>query len=558
MIKIVKNILSNIGFILKRVPNKFILLCLLLGLLSLSSFNYIQPKLIGKLIDLITKQEAEQFYKIAAIVGVLYFIKYLLSSVIKCGFVNLSQHINETLMIELLSKIIDVEMQYYNRHEKGYIQSRINEASFASAIFSQNTLTVMIGALDFLISAISMLLQDIKMSIVIFILMPFNFIIIDKHMKKIKAYSKQTMEKGAIVSADVFSVINDIEQIKVINDKERRLSLYKEKFEGLKKTLVLQGKSMVAYFEKTQLLGSVATILVLAISGYKIFIGEFTLGEYTTYATYSNRFFSSVLVVASIGITLTPILVAIERTKEFLAIKEENENRYVVLKEKINNIDICNLSFSYKEDCSDKILKNVNMSWKSGDKVLIEGVNGSGKTTLIKILLGLYPINSGKVLINNIPINDIDLKSLRANYSVMLQNSMVFSGKILDNIILDKNNCKENKLREIICEYGLTSYFSDFKEGFESQLSEDGSDISGGQNQLILFLRTILSNKPVLIFDEPTSNMDKMLKPQMLKIIEKYASNKLVIIVSHDKLIEKDILDLGYRKEEIVNGYSNC
>lgn len=109
----------------------------------------------------------------------------------------------------------------------------------------------------------------------------------------------------------------------------------------------------------------------------------------------------------------------------------------------------------------------------------------------------------------------------------------------------------------MIQEYGLASYFEDFSDYLDSVLAEKGSNISGGQNQLILFLRTILSNKSVLIFDEPTSNMDKTLKPKILEIIDKYGTNKLIILISHDKLIEKDIMNLGFRKEEIVDGYIN-
>lgn len=414
-----KNTLDNVKFVLKRAPNKLVLLGLSLGLLSLSSFSYIQPKLLGRSIDLITKQNSEEFYKIVALVGVLYIFKYFLSMAVKGCFIKLSQDVNERFRLELLSKAIEAEMKYYDNNEKGYIQSRINEAEIISNLFSPNTLTVIVGGLELFVSAIAMLLLDIRMSVILFLLMPFYFILINKHTRKIAKYSSQTMEKGATVSANIFSVINDIEQIKVIDDKERRLALYSERFNSLKETLVLQGKSTVAYFENTQLLSSIATVLVLAISGYKIFLGQFTIGEYTTYAAYSNRFFSSVLSIASIGITLTPLFVSVERVKEFLSIKEESEGRTSFLKGKIKSIEIEDLSFSYTEDCSNKILKNVSMKLRCQDKIWIQGLNGSGKTTLIKILLGLYPIKSGKILINGLPINDINLKSLRSGYSVM-------------------------------------------------------------------------------------------------------------------------------------------
>lgn len=551
-----KNIIDNIRFIIKWIPNKLGLVILLLGLLSLSSFSYIQPKLLGKSVDFIIEQDSEKFYKIILLILILYFLKYTLSVIIKNKFIEFSQDMNERLRLGLLSKAIDAEMSYYDKHEKGYVQSRINEAGLIAMIFSPNTLTVILGGLELIISAISMVLLDIRMSGILFLIIPFYFIIINKHTKRLAEHSKMAMETGAIVSANVFSIINEIEQIKVTNDDERRIKLYKERFKNLKNTLILQGKSTVVYFEKTQLISAVASTLVLAISGYKIFSKQFTLGEYTTFAAYSNRFFSSVLSIASTGITLTPLLVGIERIKDFFNTKDENKGRSLVLDEKINSIDISNLSFSYKEDFSNKILKNINMNWKIKDKVWIQGVNGSGKTTLIKILLGLYPVSMGRVLINGISINSINLKSLRSNYAIMLQNSTVFSGKIIDNILLEKNEEKERKLQEIVEKYDLKLYFDNFEDEFDSQMSESGNNISSGQNQLILFLRTVLSNKPVLILDEPTSNMDKKLKPKILKILDEYAPNKLVILVSHDKSIEKDMNDLGFIKEEIIDGYS--
>ena len=551
-----KNIIDNIRFIIKWIPNKLGLVVLLLGLLSLSSFSYIQPKLLGKSVDFIIEQDSEKFYKIILLILILYFLKYTLSVIIKNKFIEFSQDMNERLRLGLLSKAIDAEMSYYDKHEKGYVQSRINEAGLIAMIFSPNTLTVILGGLELIISAISMVLLDIRMSGILFLIIPFYFIIINKHTKRLAEHSKMAMETGAIVSANVFSIINEIEQIKVTNDDERRIKLYKERFKNLKNTLILQGKSTVVYFEKTQLISAVASTLVLAISGYKIFSKQFTLGEYTTFAAYSNRFFSSVLSIASTGITLTPLLVGIERIKDFFNTKDENKGRSLVLDEKINSIDISNLSFSYKEDFSNKILKNINMNWKIKDKVWIQGVNGSGKTTLIKILLGLYPVSMGRVLINGISINSINLKSLRSNYAIMLQNSTVFSGKIIDNILLEKSEEKERKLQEIVERYDLKPYFDNFEDEFDSQMSESGNNISSGQNQLILFLRTVLSNKPVLILDEPTSNMDKKLKPKILKILDEYAPNKLVILVSHDKSIEKDMNDLGFIKEEIIDGYS--
>ncbi len=526
----------------------------MVGLLSQSYFSYIQPRLLGKSVDMLTSNQSYEFYRLVIIIAGLYATRYVLSLIVKYGFINISQLVNEKLRVELLSKAIDMEMDYFDQNKKGYIQSRINEAGLVSTILSPNSLTVLTGCLEFFIAAVSMSLLDIKMSLFAFAILPVYYLLIKKHTKKLSKYSNLSMEKGAILSADVFSVVNDIEQIKVIGDKKRRINKFAKKFNTLKEILILQGKSIISYFENTSLLNSFTTVAVLAISGYKIFSGEFTLGNYATYASYTGRFFASVVSIASIGITFTPLLVSVDRIKEFLNTKDESCDRNLVLRNMIYRIQIKGLTFFYQRNPGENVIENINLDWKLGDKVWLQGVNGSGKTTLIKILLGLYPIKTGQVLINGMPLNKIERGSLRKAYSVMLQNSTVFYGTLLDNILCVENNRdKESKLDEIISNYNLMDYFPNLEGGLHCHLSDKSTSISGGQSQLILFLRTILNENRVLIFDEPTSNMDQTLKPVIMRILNDYCSNKLIILISHDLTIKKQIIDIGFKKENILD-----
>lgn len=225
--------------------------------------------------------------------------------------------------------------------------------------------------------------------------------------------------------------------------------------------------------------------------------------------------------------------------------QDENKGKYEYLNEKIESIKLNNVEFKYNG--SEKyILKNVSFKINKGEKILIKGENGSGKTTLIKLLLGLYTPTSGKIFYNNSDMEKINNKSLRNKIGIVSQNIFLFRGTVLDNILYGQTNKNRENVEKLIDEFMLTEYINRLSKGLDTEISQNTEGVSGGQAQVIAFIRAMLSDKDVIILDEPISNVDAETREIMLKILKVRKIDAILIIISHiieeidfiDKIIE--------------------
>ncbi len=193
-------------------------------------------------------------------------------------------------------------------------------------------------------------------------------------------------------------------------------------------------------------------------------------------------------------------------------------------------IDINNISFDY---AGKKIFTNFNLKIKKGEKIAIFGKSGSGKSTLIKLILGFYNISKGDILINGKKLQDYDLKKLRKEISVVNQNIKLFDSTLYDNIVYGINrNISKHEVNQVLKDLKI-DIFKNLDDGIDSNVGYNGSKLSGGQKQVVNFLRSYLKDKKIMIMDEPTSALDSKTKDIILKIIKRL-NNKTVIIITHD------------------------
>lgn len=544
-IKKYKNVFVDLDLNIK------LLIVLILGLLLISGISLLIPIYLGDVVDLIVNNEQKKFYQISFMILFLYLVKYIIAIFVKRKFVCIGQDVNQKLQMKLLRKSLKLKMEYFDFHEKGYVLSRIGEANSISGIFSPNVISIVIGIVDLIIAIFAIFKMDFKMSLVVIMLIPLYYFTISKYTKSLKNITTRTMETNAFVSSESYEIISNISEIKILNKFDKHIKKYTDVFIPLKKLLIKQGKTMVMYLENTQMLSSLVTIVVLLISGYSIFNGEFTLGMYTSFAAFSNRIFGNVQSIASIGITLNPILVSLNRVSEYLNYEEENTFAKIKFTDDIDKIIFNNISFSYPTAKNIEIIHDFNLTINSGDKIWITGDNGKGKTTLIKLLLGLYHPNRGSINVNEYSINDIDKDYLRDKIAVVSQNATIFKGTVKENILYGLEKEKEVELNNLISKYSLYDYMDSFIKGLETEIMQNSRNISGGQNQLITLIRALLMKKEILILDEPTSSLDKNIKKLVADMICDYTESKIIIMISHDSFMNEHAISKMFIKIEI-------
>lgn len=526
------------GSLLKLRPfmkkYRLILIAGITGIIVSSVLATPIPYLIGHLLDkvLMGNKSYHDLYLYVGIIAALYLLQYAVSLVSKNLFVRINNSVVNEMRYSVMEKVMNLPMSYLSSTEKGYVQSRISECSSVGSIFSPGIVSMFLSIADALLAIITMFAINYKIAFAVLVLTPVFFFSTKISTKGFMKNTQGMMESSAVLNGECFEIINGIEDIKVLNGKKKHLAKFKTKISEMVKYSVKQSKSMILFVGNISLINNAGTLLILLLSGILILKGQFTVGLYTSFSLYIAKVFASTQGLATLGTTLKPVCLSIERIYELLDMKDENSGRSRILDSDIKTIEFNRVGFRYKEDLPD-VFKEISFQLEKGDKVRVEGENGSGKTTLIKLLLGLYQPTSGTITINGIDAATVNCDSLRQRIGIVSQNIFLFRGTVLDNILYGQNTKKRKDVQTLIGQLGLQDYMGRLAKGLDTEISQDTSGVSGGQAQIIAFIRALLSEKDVIILDEPISNVDAETRKLILRILKKRDYGGILIVISH-------------------------
>ena len=503
----------------------------------ISSLIYLPvPYLIGYIIDniLLKHRSYVELFNIIAILSLVYIVEYSISIFSKKLFIKTENFIVNEIRISMMDKIIDLPMSFLFKNEKGYILSRISECSSVGTLFSPTFVSTFFSIFDLMFALIIMIKLNYKLTIAVLILIPIYYFSVRSSSGNLTESTKKMLETSAILTGETYEVLNGIEEIKILNGKKTQLIKFKNKLESVVKSGIKQSNQLLLFIENITLVNNLATLIIFLFSGVLILKGEITIGIYTAFATYMSKVFGSTMSFANLGMTLRPACVSIERIYEFLDLIDENESRPEFIESAIETINIENLTFKYDAN-GQNIINNLNFVIHKGDRLFLKGENGTGKSTLIKILLGLYDPSEGEIYINDTKYSKLNKKSIRNRIGVVSQSIFLFKGSVLENILYGKINKNREDIIALIKEHNLEKYIDSFDKGLDTKISQNGIGISGGQTQIIAFLRAVVIKKDIIILDEATSNLDIETRNVILGILKNKNIANIIIIISHQE-----------------------
>ncbi|MCB2308296.1 ABC transporter ATP-binding protein/permease [Clostridium estertheticum] len=530
--------MGKISSLLKLTPfikkHRLVFIAGIIGMLLGSIIATPIPYIIGIIMDkvLIAKKGYNQLYYYIGIIAVFYVLRYFISILSNYMFVKINNLVVNELRCTVMDKVMELPMNYLANTEKGYVQSRIAECSTVGSIFSPSYVGIVLSLTDAVLALVTMFAINYKLSIVILILTPLFFFSSKMSMGNFMKNTKEMLEYNATLNGECFEIINGIEDIKILNGKSNHLKKFNDKLSKLVKSSLKQSKSMIIFMGNITFINNFGSLLVLLIAGILILKGEFTVGLYTSFSLYITKVFSSIQGIGTMGTMIKPVCLSIERVYELLDMDDENSGKDKNLNEEIKSIKLENVTFKYKNNTKN-VLNGINFEIIKGEKVLIKGENGSGKSTIIKLLLGLYNPVEGRILCNNIDMSMINTKSLRGRIGIVSQSIFLFKGTVLANILYGQTKKKLKDVEELIKKLGLQEYINKLPKGLDTEITQNNSGISGGQAQVIAFIRVILSNKNVIILDEPISNVDVETRDLILGILRDKDFDGTLIVVSH-------------------------
>lgn len=507
----------------------------LVGIIFVSAIVAPVPYLIGKVLDIVLEENVT-FSNIKGILLVLfliYFTKFFVNIMYQYLFAKLQQNVVNEIRLSMFKRLVDAPLSFINKREKGYILSRIGEVQQIGAIFSPTIITSFVGIFEIIFCLIMMISINAKLSIVAFIIVPVYFIISQVISLKITQNTIKMQEDSAKLSADVFETLNGIEQIKILNGRKTQLNKINIKSKALIKSAIRQNLSIVSFMQGISFASDIITVGILALAGYLIINKEITVGVYTAFSIYIGKILGVTQSVGTFEMTVKPVCATIERIKEFLFLRSENNTDANILNESIYEIQFENVSFGY--DDNNLFLKNVTQKFVEGDSVLLLGENGSGKTTFIKLLAGLYEPLEGKILFNGKDFLQLDKYDIRSKIGIVSQDIFLFRGSVIDNILFGVREKNEEEVLALIKKFGLMNYIDRFPNGLNTEILQNGVGVSGGQAQIIAFIRSIITKKDILILDEATSNLDQEACQKIMSILRENRLCRILIIISHQQ-----------------------
>lgn len=540
---------SVVSKILKKIKPYYgyLLLALLSAVISVSLTLYI-PVLTGQAVDNIIDAGKVNFenilqiliYIAVGIVGVTVF-QWIMNY-----FTNIiSYKTVRDLRREIFDKFNSVPLSYIDSHPHGDLISRvINDVDAVGDGLTQMFLQLFSGIVTIVGTLIFMLMIDWRIALAVVILTPLS-LFVAAFIGKLshKRFSEQQLLQGEI-SSYVEEHVGNQRIVKAFSYENRAI----EDFENLNTKLYDVGfKAQFAGAlanPSTRFVNAMVYAAVGIFGALSAISGSLSVGQLSCFLTYANQYTKPFNEVTGVLTQLQTAIAAAGRVFEVL--EAENEAPDSPDSPKISeckgNVKIENVSFSYTKE--KPLIKNFSLDVKSGSKVAIVGPTGCGKTTFINLLMRFYETDSGKISIDGVDIKSLSRDNLRRQFGMVLQDSWLFCGTIMENLRYGNENATDEEIISAAKAAYAHSFIRRMPDGYNTVISEGGGNLSQGQKQLLCIARAMLTNPAILILDEATSSIDTLTEIRVQKAFAKMMKGKTSFVVAHrlSTIKESDVI----------------
>ncbi|UKB84117.1 peptidase domain-containing ABC transporter [Chryseobacterium sp. MEBOG06] len=503
----------------------------LLGM-SMSVFS---QKLID---DILPEKKIQLLILSISFLGFLLLARVIIQALKELYTIRQNKAFNERINKKFYSSLLYLPKVFFDSRKIGDFVARLNDTQRIQAVIKQLITNTAVDILGVLIAISFLFFYSWKIALVCIIISPVIFYIIFSFNKKIIESQRNVMQSYSINEANYIDSIRGIEVIKGFS-KQQLFIKKNETIFGFFQTKIFElGKLNLTISLYSGLVLIIFLLLILSYSSYHVLNGEIKLGELMAIIGISGSLLTSTTNLALVMIPIQEAKVAFDRMFEYSSLEKEKIEGINITD--IQSIDLKNIDFRFNG--RKRLLNGVSFSLQKGSITGLLGESGSGKTTLTEVLQKNYLPENGKIIINDsIDLNDISINSWRNMIGIVPQNIQLFNGTILENIILDEkvNDEKLEKLGIL----GFDKFINSLPQGFLTLAGEEGINLSGGQKQLIGWMRTLYHDPLFLILDEPTSSLDKDNRRFIYKLIQKLKSEKVIFIVSHYQEELREISD---------------
>ncbi len=503
---------------------KLIIFYVLIGII-INFLNVFEVNLFQKILD--SFEIGNLTLNLIIFYGIIMLLNQLLGYIENYPEQQLKNGLPLSFKLQALKKMKTIEYSEYQKIGTGIISGRVQEGSIAAADSLMNYHFKIIRYLipTAIFSLIYIASINIKLLFIVLIGYLFVMIITKLLLKKLYSIKEKVLVSGEILNKHL---IRGFMELVIFRTNKKYDSEIRLTEKGIKN--IVNGKTKIKLIHEIffTAFGIIVAALKIVMLIYVFYSKNLSLGEIVAIIALLGKVYEPIAIFNVEYIDYKLNKQAVKRYVKLLDIKDVSNINSGIKINKIGNIELKNVEFSYPNK---KVLKNINFTIKENETVAFVGETGSGKSTIIKIITGLIKPNKGKILIDNEDLKNIDLESYYKYLTYISQDSIIFDGTLRENIVFDKKVKDEEieKVLELVC---LKEFYDKLPDGLDTELGEKGILVSGGERQRIALARIFFDNSKIVILDEATSAMDNLIEKQVMKNLYNL-NNKTFVIIAH-------------------------
>ena len=531
----------------------------------ISLLSIITPYLIKVAVDeYLSVNNFESFIDVISLMVINLFFTVIFMFLFSYYANLLGQNVVYDLRIKLFRHIINFKMGYFDKSSVGRLVTRaVNDMETIASIFSQGLFMIFSDLLQMLVVIVVMLVLSWKLSLIVFLILPFILFATRKFQKSMKIAFNEVRSEVANLNSFVQERLTGMKIVQLFNRENIEYKKFKVINEKHKKAWLKTVWYNSIFFPIAELSTSITIGLLVWFGGLNLVLEDsnITLGIIFLFIQLSQMLFRPLRQIADKFNTLQMGMVAANRVFKVLDTNSKVINNGKFTSNDLDgNIEFSNVNFSY--NMNEQVLHNINFNIKKGEKVAIVGATGAGKSTIINLLTRFYEIQKGSIKINGFEIRDLELNFLRSKIALVLQDVFLFADTLLNNITLWKEDIPFTSVVNSAKKIGIHDFIMSLPNGYNYNVKERGVMLSQGQRQLVSFLRAYLQDPSILILDEATSSIDSNFEELIQNAIQKITKDKTSIIIAHrlstiinsDKILVMDsgkLVEMGTHEELI-------